>query len=96
MKKDSQESIKKQISHYTAKHRELSGLLEMEERKRVPNAIEVRRLKKLKLMTKDKTSALETRLAQKSALPQHTADVIQLPLAQPEPDLIPARRTATG
>lgn len=96
VKKDSKESVKRQIAHYTTKHQELAALLEMEERKRVPNEGEIRRMKKLKLMYKDKLTELRARLEQKSSSAKPSAEVIALPIHHPVPHVVRSRRTAAG
>ncbi len=98
MKRDSKQGIEKQIRHAAAKHQEFSELLELEERRRAPNQTEIRRLKKRKLMYKDRREALERKLEALSAPPKPLAEVIKLPT--PQPELVrspaPARRIATG
>jgi hypothetical protein len=79
MKKDSQESITKQIVHYTAKHKHFDGELSFEQRKRTPNQLRVRQLKKLKLLCKDKLVKLRAALVRKQ---KPSAEVIPLPVHQ--------------
>lgn len=92
MKKDSKESIERQIEHYDAKHRMLDDELSAEERRRVPNALQVRRIKKLKLMCKDKVSELSRQLKVLMTPRRPPADVIPLPTPQPAIVPQPIRR----
>ena len=96
MKKDSKESIRRQISHYTAKHGRLADDLVAEESRRIPNATKIRQIKKLKLMCKDKLTDLSERLAALQKPPKPSAEVISLPFPQPAATTVSPRRAASG
>ncbi|MBP6924489.1 MAG: DUF465 domain-containing protein [Candidatus Pacebacteria bacterium] len=96
MNKGSKESIQKQIRHYTAKHQSLAEDLAAEERRRIQNATQIRRIKKLKLMCKDKLTELRKQLTIRQNPSRFSAEVIPLPLPPlVTTDVLP-RRVASG
>lgn len=78
MAKESAEAIKKQIEYHKAKHEKLVADIEAQERLLRPDGEVLRRMKKLKLMQKDKISELQDKLAELEK-PKQTATVLKLP-----------------